>query len=73
MSRQYEVRPKAVVTVADDGTVTVDVDLINLPFEMENDYLAGHDADTVTDDVQAVRTAFMQSPLNHYAHIALTA
>lgn len=65
MPRSYEVRPKAVVTITDDNEVKVEVDLINLPWEMENDYLAGHAGEQVEADVQRVKDAFMESPLNH--------
>jgi NAD(P)H-dependent FMN reductase len=63
--RKYETRPRAVVTVSDSGEVQVEVDLIHLPFQMENDYLAGHNTDEVAEDIERVRTAFLATPLNH--------
>jgi hypothetical protein len=70
--RKYEVRPKATVSVSDDGRVEVEVDLVNLPWEMEQDYLAGHPEPQVERDVETVREAFMASPFNHTMQTTLT-
>jgi hypothetical protein len=72
MPRTYEARPKATVTVQDDGTVEVSIDLVNLPSEMEQDYLAGHSDSEVASDIEEVKEAFMASPMNHFHHVTLS-
>lgn len=72
MSRTYDARPKATVTIQDDGQIEVAVDLVNLPSEMEADYLAGHTDAEVEEDIERVKDAFMASPLNHFIHVTLS-
>lgn len=63
--RTYEARPKATVTIQDDGTIEVEVDLINLPSQIMHDYLAGQSDTQAASDAERIHDAFMSSPTNH--------